>query len=102
MGVLTDPACQSGSTWVELDLQSTANKEALRLMMYTAGKAAVVFEGEYYGPPVPSPNLPESIRKFYQPGWGHLGAFRTKLVVHAILSVKTVPADHPASVSLSQ
>ena len=100
--VLTDAACPDQSTWVELDLKSTANKEQLRSMLDTAGKADVVFEGEFYGPGMPSPNLPEAIRKSYQPGWGHLGAFKTKLVVHAIQSVKPVPADHPASADLSQ
>jgi len=102
MGVLTDAACPSERTWVELDLQSTVNKEMLRSMLDTAGKAKVVFEGEFYGPGVPDPKLPEAIKKSYQPGWGHLGAFRTKLVVHAIQSVEPVPADHPASADLSQ
>ena len=102
MGVLTDAACPSEHTWVELDLQSITNKEMLRSMLDTAGKAEVVFEGEFYGPGVPDPKLPEAIKKSYQPGWGHLGAFRTKLVVHAIQSVEPVPADHPASADLSQ
>jgi hypothetical protein len=102
MGVLTDAACPSDHTWVELDLQSITNKEMLRSMLDTAGKAKVVFEGEFYGPGVPDPKLPEAIKKSYQPGWGHLGAFRTKLVVHAIQSVEPVPADHPASADLSQ
>jgi hypothetical protein len=99
--VLTDAACSSQSTWVELNLESTANKEHLRSMLDTAGEADVVFVGEFYGPGVPSPNLPEAIRKSYQPGWGHLGAFRTKLVVHVIQSVKHAPADHPGSADLS-
>jgi TonB family protein len=100
--VLADAACPDQSTWVELDLKSTANKEQLRSMLDAAGKADVVFEGEFYGPGMPSPNLPEAIRKSYQPGWGHLGAFKTKLVVHAIQSVKPVSADHPGSADLSQ
>ena len=91
MGVLTDAACPSEHTWVELDLQSTTNKRKLRTILETAGQADVVFEGEFYGPGVPDPKLPEAIRKSYHPGWGHLGAFRTKLVVHAIQSVKPAP-----------
>jgi len=91
--VLTDATCPSQGTWVELDLKSTANREQLRSMLKKAGKAYVVFEGDFYGPEVPDPKLPEAIRKSYQPGWGHLGAFRTKLVVHAIKSVKPVPVD---------
>lgn len=102
MGVLTDAACPSERTWVELDLQSTVNKEMLRSMLDTAVKAEVVFDGEFYGPGVPDPKLPEAIRKSYQPGWGHLGAFKTKLVVHAIQSVESVPADHPTNADLSQ
>lgn len=87
-GVLTDPACPSHYTWVELDLRSTANKEILRSILDSKGRANVVFEGEFFGPDRPDPNLPEAIRKSYHPGWGHLGAFKTKLVVHVIRSVK--------------
>ncbi len=88
MGVLTDPACPSEHTWVELDLRSTANKEKLRTILDSKGHANVVFEGEFFGPEPPDPNLPEAIRKSDHSGWGHLGAFRTKLVVHFIRSVK--------------
>jgi hypothetical protein len=100
MGVLTDATCPAEHTWVELDLQSATNKEMLRSMLETAGQADVVFKGEFYGPGVPDPKLPESIKKSYQPGWGHLGAFRTKLVVRAIQSVKPVTADHPVAADL--
>lgn len=86
--VLTDATCPSQSTWVEFDLQSTTNKEQLRSILDIAGKAEVVFEGEFYGPGVPDPKLPQAIRKSYKPGWGQLGAFLTKLVVHAIKSAK--------------
>jgi hypothetical protein len=89
MGVLTNAACSSQRTWVELDLRSTANKETLRSILDSRGHADVVFEGEFFGPGRPDPNLPEAIRKSYEPGWGHLGAFKTKLVVHVIRSVKT-------------
>lgn len=99
MGVLTDTACPSERTWVELDLKSTANKEKLRSMLDKAGKAEVVFEGEFYGPGMPDPKLPEAIRKSYQPGWGHLGAFKTKLVVHAIRAVKIAP-DQTSSTAI--
>jgi hypothetical protein len=88
MGVLTDPACPSQHTWVELDLRSTAKKEILRSVLNSRGQANVLFEGEFFGPGRPDPNLPEAIRKSYEPGWGHLGAFKTKLVVHLIRSVK--------------
>ena len=95
--VLTDATCPSQSTWVEFDLQSTSNKGQLRRLLDSSGKADVVLEGDFYGPGVPDPKLPQSIRKSYQPGWGHLGAFKTKLVVHVIRSVKPVPANHPGN-----
>lgn len=88
VGVLTDAACPSERTWVEFDLRSKENKDLLRSTLDSKGHARVVFEGEFFGPGKPDPNLPEAIRKSYQPGWGHLGAFKTKLVVHVIQSVK--------------
>jgi hypothetical protein len=86
---------------VELDLQSTSNKEMLRSILDTAGQADVVFEGEFFGLGAPDPNLPEAIRKSYQHSWGQLGAFRTKLVVHAIHSLEPVPGDHAAKADVS-
>jgi hypothetical protein len=88
MGVLTDAACPAQRTWVELDLQSTANRDMLRSVLDSKGHANVVFEGEFFGPERPDSNLPEAIRKSYKPGWGHLGAFKTRLVVHVIRNVK--------------
>lgn len=61
--------------------------------MEKSGKAAVIFTGELYGPQLPNPNLPESIRKIYHPGWGHLGAFPMKVVVFHIDAV--APAGKP-------
>jgi hypothetical protein len=53
----------------------------------------VVFEGEFYGPPVPNQRLPEPIKRIYYPGWDNNA--KTKLVVHAILSVRELPAGDP-------
>ena len=53
-------------------------------------RAYVVVEGAFYGPPLPDPKLPETVKKQYHPGWGDLAAFPTKLVVHRIDSVKAV------------
>ena len=92
MGVLEDAACPKQATWVELALRSGRNKEKLRQLLDLSGKAYVVFQGESYGPDVADPKLPEAIRKSYHPGWGHLAAFRTKLVVHLIRSVRAVRA----------
>lgn len=95
MGVLADAACPSQHTWVELDLKSDTNKGMLRSVLAAYGRADVVFEGEFYGPGIPDPKLPESIRKSYLPGWGHLGAFSTKLVVRAIEHVNSAAEPAP-------
>jgi hypothetical protein len=60
----------------------------LRSILDSKGHANVVFEGEFFGPARPDPNLPDAIRKSDHPGWGHLGAFRTKFVVHVIRRAK--------------
>lgn len=92
MGPLEDATCPANATWVELALQTELNKKKLRQLLERYGRAYVVFEGEFYGPPVPDAKLPDAIRKEYHPGWGHLGAFRTKLVVHSIRTVSRAPA----------
>jgi len=70
-------------------------------MLETNGLVDVVFEGEFYGPGVPDPKLSETSKKPHQPGWGPLEAFRTKLVVHTILSVRAVPLDQQSAADLS-
>jgi hypothetical protein len=89
-GVLEDSCCPGHSSWVELALQSSRNKDKLKKLIDAAGKARVVFDGEFYGPPKVGEKLPEPIRKAYHPGWGHLAAFKSKIVVHAILEVAPV------------
>ena len=89
--VLEDPACPNETTWVELGLRTNRNRAKLRRMLDHSRRAYVELDGEFYGPPVPDPKLPESIRKSYHPGWGHLAAFRTKLIVHAIRAVEAAP-----------
>jgi hypothetical protein len=89
--VLKDAACPRASTWVELALRSKENKEKLRKLLDRSRRAYVVVEGEFYGPPLPDPKLPEALKKNYHPGWGHLAAFKTKLVVHVIRDVKPAP-----------
>jgi hypothetical protein len=96
MGVLVDSACPTGATWVELKLRTVENRRKLSKILAHSRRAKVIFEGEFYGPPQPDPNLPESLRESYHPGWGHLAAFRTKLVVSAIQKVDPAPPDtHP-------
>jgi len=89
--VLEEPSCPDEDTWVELELRSGQNKEKLRKMLDHSRRAYVVVEGEFYGPPLPDPKLPEAIKKDYHPGWGHLAAFKTKLVVYVIREVKPAP-----------
>jgi hypothetical protein len=45
------------------------------------GTVLVVFVGEFYGPQVRDPKLPEAIRKNYHPGRDHNNASMTNLVV---------------------
>ena len=92
MGPLDDAACPTQATWVELGLSSNVNKEKLRKLLDRAGRAYVVLQGEFYGPGMPDVRLPENIKRNYHPGWGHNGAFRTKLVVHYIVGVGPAPA----------
>jgi hypothetical protein len=87
-GTLEDAACPTEATWVELELVSQRNKEKPRELLDHSGRAYVVFKGEFYGPDVPDPKLPQAMARAYHPGWGHLGAFKTKLVVHSIQSVR--------------
>ena len=95
MGTLSDSACAEDTTWIEIALQSPTNRKRLNAILNKSGRAHVVFEGEFYGPPVPDPKLPEGLRKDSHPGWGHLGAFKTKLVVHAIREVAIAPPAKP-------
>jgi hypothetical protein len=91
LGTLDDSACPKETTWIEIALQSTENRKELKEILDKSGRAYVVFEGELSGPPVPDPKLPDTIRKNLHPGWGHLGAFKTKLVVHEIREVAVAP-----------
>jgi len=95
MGILEDAACPDRTAWVELALSSERNKKKLKKLLDGPGEANVVFEGELYGPPLPDSKLPEAFRKLYHPGWGHLGGFRTKLVVQVIREVTVVSRPKP-------
>lgn len=101
---LDDPACPIApyqSTWVEFDLSTKHNDKQLRELLEHSQQVNLAVEGEFYGPPLPDSKLPEALQKSFAPHWGHLGCCRTKLVVHKILDVKAVSADHPASADLS-
>jgi len=99
--------CSGQSTEIEFALTShrlwsrlvqMSNKTNAR--KHAAGDSdavLVVFQGEFYGPRVPDPKLPEAIRRNYHPSWDHNNVSMTKLVVHAIQSVDPLPADHPCA-----
>jgi hypothetical protein len=86
--VLTDATCPQESTAVEFDRRSERNNKKLGELLGRDRQTYVVFQGEFYGPPLPDPKLPEALRKAVVPGWGHLAAFRTQLVVRAIRDVR--------------
>jgi hypothetical protein len=104
---LVTSGCSGRSTSIEFELKShhlwkqlvqMSNRTNTKKRVSGDGDAVlVVFEGEFYGPQVPDPKLPEAIRKNYHPGWDHNNASMTKLVVHAIQSVEPLPADHPCA-----
>jgi hypothetical protein len=104
--VLVAAGCSNRNTNVEFQLKSQrlwkrlnqlSNKtSAQRHAIGDGDPVRVVFEGEFYGPPVPDPKLPEKIRKIYHPAWDNQGSM-TKLVVHSILSVKTLPVNDPCA-----
>jgi hypothetical protein len=101
LGVLEDVACPKEGTWVELELRSHENKKKLYKLLDHSRRASVMFEGEFYGSPLPDPKLPETIKRNYHPGWGHLSAFKTKLVVYAIREVRPAPAEPTNGASLN-
>lgn len=93
---LDDPACPIApyqSTWVEFDLQAKRNEKKLWKVLEHSKSVYLVSDGEFYGPPMPDPKLPEPLQKEFPPHWGHLGCCRTKLVVKVIQDVKTLPSD---------
>ena len=93
MGVLEESSCPDQNAWVEIALKTNMNRKKLSELLDRANRAYVVFEGDLYGPPLPDPKLPENLRKISRPGWGHLGAFKTKLVVHTIRYVAPAPTQ---------
>ena len=102
---LVTSGCSGRSTSIEFELktrrlwkklvQLTNRTTTARHVLGDGDPVLVVFEGEFYGPRAPDPNLPEAIRKNYHPGWDPMNASMTKMVVHAIRKVQPLPADHP-------
>ncbi|HUN88926.1 MAG TPA: hypothetical protein VMU28_09050 [Terriglobales bacterium] len=104
---LVTSGCSGRSTDIEFELRShrlwkrlvqMSNISNAQKQVSGDGDAVlVVFEGEFYGPRAPDPKLPKAIRKNYHPGWDHMNASMTKMVVHAIEKVQALPADHPCA-----
>jgi hypothetical protein len=104
---LVTSGCSGRSTSIEFELKTHRLwKELVRLSNRTntskhvsgdGDPVLVVFEGKFYGPRVLDPKLPEAIRKNYHPGWDHMNASMTKMVVHAIDKVQPLPANHPCA-----
>jgi len=104
---LVTSGCSGRSTSIEFELKShrlwnrlTQMTNKTNTQRHAAGYSdavLVVFDGEFYGPRVPDPQLPEAIRKNYHPGWDHDNASMTKLVVLEIHRVEPLPADHPCA-----
>jgi len=104
---LVTSGCSGRSTFIEFELKTHRLwKELVRLSNRTNTKehtsgdgnpVLVVFEGEFYGPLVPDPKLPEAFRKNYHPGWDPMNVSMTKMAVHAIQRVHALPADHPCA-----
>jgi hypothetical protein len=102
---LVAAGCSDRSTRIEFALKTHRNWDRLQGMANKPYKGTkthgdsepvlAVFEGEFYGPPMPDPKLPEAIRNIYHPGWDSNAT--TKLVVDAIQSVGAVPPDDPCA-----
>jgi hypothetical protein len=91
LGYLEDAACPGQRTLVRFALRTQRNKKKLAKIFDPSprGRALVVFDCEFYGPPAPDPKMPEPIRKNYHPGWDY--EVNTKLVVRVIRDVKPAP-----------
>ena len=67
-GVLSDSNCPLEQTWVEFQLTLTKNEEQLRSLLKKYRAANVVFEGTFFGPPLPDERLPTALREAEHPG----------------------------------
>jgi len=85
--------------WVEFKLNPAHLKSApvtkFDRLIAKDGRAAVEFEGDFYGPPTPDPDVPEVIQRNFELGWGHLSQYRTQMIVSRIRATTEVPASLP-------
>jgi hypothetical protein len=95
---LYDPKCHAGepSTWVELTPNLKNEHDLERILKKSNNRAYVQFEGDFFGPKSinPDTSIPDVLRKSGR-HYGHLGGYKTMLLVHAIKQVKPVPQEIP-------
>jgi TonB family protein len=98
------PSCNANiqpATWVEF-ATGAARDEGLERLLRESGRALVTFDGELYGPGAVGPDnlsLAPNVafaNRVAASRYGHLSAFRTKLVVDKIVSVAAVPDSQPS------
>jgi len=112
--VLYDPAeprCRMNvqpATWIEFAPDYQEN-ETLGRLLAQDGRAFVTFRGDLNGPGPASPDDPavDAVlsgvkRRLSMRRYGHLSAFRTKLVVAEVRNVEAVPASVPWEVNWNQ
>ncbi len=90
------------STWIEF-AEAAGDHTELTRQMEKDRRALVKFKGELFGPKLVGPDdhsLSPNLAWANRAGglrYGHLGGFRTKLVVQAVLEVRSVPESQPWS-----
>lgn len=95
------------STWVEFSPRAGGNAELDRIVEQS-GRALLVVRGRLFGPRQPAPDdtsLPVTLafaNRVASRRYGHLGAFRTKLVVEELLHVEAASASLPWSATWHQ
>lgn len=96
----TCPTNVQPATWVEF-AEGMGKHEALDRTLRRSSRALVTFKGELFGPPavgpddVSQPLFVAYANRARAGGYGHLNAFRTKLVVQEVLAVNEVPRAVP-------
>jgi hypothetical protein len=92
------------ATWVEFAPTAGQNRELLGLLE-EHGRALVTFSGDVFGPSAVAADnaeLPVYVafaNRVFGRRYGHLGAFRTKFLVHSVLKVNPAPEAAPPPIS---
>lgn len=80
---LVAPVCSGLGTRIEFELKTHRRWNRLVRKSRNSRQTLVVFDGEFYGPPISNPKQPE--------------ATQTRMVVYSILSVKALPKHNPCA-----